>query len=112
LRAHPTSIELRHLHVLVLMALGRYEKARTAVQRLIYLDPTLAVAHFLNGSVLRNCGMADAARRGFERTCALCSSRPAGEPVPLFEGQTAAQLTELARRQIEQLSQPSDGRSP
>lgn len=109
LRAHPTSIELRHLHVLVLMALGRYEKARTAVQRLIYLDPTLAAAHFLNGSVLRHCGMPDAARRAFERACALCSPRPAGEPVPLFEGATAVQLAELARRQIEQLSRQFDG---
>jgi chemotaxis protein methyltransferase CheR len=44
--AQPLSIELHHLHAVLLMGLGRDDGAARALGRVVYLDRSLAAAHF------------------------------------------------------------------
>lgn len=94
---HPLSAELQYLHAVLLLGLGREEGAARAARRALYLDRSLAVAHFLLGSILRKRGDRDGARRAFRNARDLCAARPPGEAVALVEGETTGRLAESAR---------------
>jgi chemotaxis protein methyltransferase CheR len=97
---HPLSPELHFVHSVVLIALERQDEAQASLRKVIYLDPTLAAAHLTLGSVLQRRGELAAARRAFATAHALCLARPAAEPVPLTDGDTAGRLAESAEAQI------------
>ncbi len=103
LSAEPLSAELHHLDAVLRLGLCDDAGAEASLKRALYLDPSLAVTHFVLGSVLRTRGDLDGARRSFrnarERACAL----PADAPLPLTDGQTAGHLAEAARAQLEAL---------
>lgn len=97
---HPLSTELHYLHAVLLLDLGRDEEAARAARRVLYLDRSLAVAHFTLGSILQRLGDRAGARRAYRNACDLCASRPADELMPLADGEHAGRLAEAAGVQL------------
>jgi chemotaxis protein methyltransferase CheR len=97
---HPLSTELHYLHTSLLMETNQHESAAQAARRLIFLDRSLAIGHFLLGSALRRMGDVQAARRSFLNVRNLCARRPADEHVPLTDGESAGRLAEAAELQL------------
>jgi len=100
---HPFSTELHYLHAVLLLGLERGDDAVRAARRVVYLDRTLAAAHFLLGSILQQEGDSTDARRAYRNARDLAAARPPEEDVPLAEGETAGQLAERAARQLARL---------
>jgi chemotaxis protein methyltransferase CheR len=93
---HPLSPELHYLHAVLLLNLGREEEAAQAARRVIYLDRSLAIAHFTLGSILRRRGDHAGARRAYRNARELCAAMPAEQAVALGEGEPAGRLAEAA----------------
>ena len=106
---HPCSTEIHHLRSVVLIALGRDAEAAAAARRVIYLDRSLAIAHFNLGSILRRLGEHDGARRAFRNARDLSAARPADEAIPLADGVRAGRLADLAAAQLARLDAASGG---
>jgi len=103
LRHHALSAPLHYLHAALLLSLERDDEAERAAQRALYLDPSLAVAHFLLGTMLRRRGARPAALRSFRNTRDLCAARPPDEEVPAGAGERMGALKAAAAMEIEQL---------
>jgi chemotaxis protein methyltransferase CheR len=86
-----------------LLGLGREGEAARAARRLIYLDRSLALAHFLLGSILQRHGNRKGAWRAYRNAHDLCAARPEDEIVPLSDGEPAGRLAEAARVQMQRL---------
>ncbi len=108
---HPLATEMAYLHAALLVDLGRQDEAAEALRRVLYLDASLAVAHFTLGSVLERLGDADGARRAYRNALDLASARPPDEPLPLAEGESAGHLAEAAAAALAPQGALS-GRSP
>ena len=93
---HPFSMELHHLHTILLVALGNDEEATRAVRRLLYLDRTLVIAHFTLGSILERRGDSAGAARAFRNAGDLCSGWSPDEEAPLSDGVCCGGLAEAA----------------
>lgn len=91
---HPLSAEIRVLHAALLMQLGREAEAVTTLQSVLYLDPSLAIAHFLLGSVLQHRGETARARRCFANARRIARRYPPDDPVRLGEGESYGRLAE------------------
>jgi chemotaxis protein methyltransferase CheR len=109
-RRHPLSGELHHLRAVLLMSLGRDDEAAQAARRALYVDRSLAIAHFTLGSILRRKGDPAGAWRAFRNARDLCAARPADEPVPLSDGELAGRLADEARIQMVQLGTSEEPR--
>jgi chemotaxis protein methyltransferase CheR len=109
--AHPLATELAYLHAVLLVDLGRQEEAAEALRRVLYLDGSLAVAHFTLGWVLDRLGDAAGARRAYRNAHDLAAARPPDEPLPLAEGETAGHLAEAAAALLTPGDVPA-GRAP
>ena len=105
---HPLSTELHYLHGVFLVSLGRDGEAARAVRRVLYLDRSLAVAHFTLGSILERAGDPAGARRAYRNARDLCRARPADEPAPLSDGEPAGRLAEAAAAQLAILDAPEE----
>ena len=97
---YPFSTELHYLRAVLLLSLGRMGDAANAARRVIYLDRTLALAHFLLGSILQQQGDRSGAWRAYRNARDLASQQPPGDVVPLAEGETAGRLAEQAAGQM------------
>jgi len=97
---HPLSVELHFLQAVLLVELRRDEEAVRAARRVIYLDRSLAIAHFTLGSVLWRRGDLPGARRAYRNARDLCRARAADEVVPLSDGEAAGRLAEAAEAQL------------
>ncbi len=86
------------------MDLGRDDEAIQALRRVIYLDRSLAVAHFTLGALLGRRGDRTGARAAYRNVVALCVGRPADEIVPLADGECAGRLGRAARFQLDLLN--------
>jgi len=106
LARHPLSPELQHLWAVLLLDLDRVEEAARAVRRVLYLDRSLAVAHFILGAILRRRGDRDGARRAYRSARDLAAARPAEEPVPLADGELAGRFAQAADAQLGLLEEP------
>jgi chemotaxis protein methyltransferase CheR len=93
---HALAAELHYVHGVLLLELGRDTGAEHALRRALYLDRTLAVAHFALGALAARHGDRPAAQRAYRNVRDLCAARPPDEPVPLAEGETAGRLAEAA----------------
>jgi chemotaxis protein methyltransferase CheR len=102
-RQHALSPSLHFLHAALLLDLGRVDEAAQALRRVLYLDRTLAMAHFVLGTLLSRRGERDAARRAYERAAELAAGRPPGELLPLGDGEHAGELTRAARAEAARL---------
>ncbi len=92
----PLDTELRYLHAVLLTDLGHHDEAVRALRRVIYLDRSLAVAHFTLGALLWQGGDRAGARVAYRNAAALCAARPAEEAVPLADGERAGRLARAA----------------
>ena len=96
----PLAVELHYLHAIALTGLEHHDEATASLRRVIYLDPSLAVAHFTLGSILWRSGAVTDARRSYRNALALCAERPPLERLPLSEDETAGRMTEATRNQL------------
>jgi chemotaxis protein methyltransferase CheR len=99
-QVQPLATELHYIRAIILAGLGQYDEASASLRRVIYLDPSLAVAHFTLGSVLWRSGAEAETRRCYRNALALCAERPPEELLQLSEGETAGRMAEAARNQL------------
>jgi chemotaxis protein methyltransferase CheR len=90
------------LRACILLELSRPAEAGAALQRVLFLDPEHAMAHFSLGSLDREQGHPVRAARHFREASRLVARINAGDTVPGSDGLTAARLqavisSELAR---------------
>ncbi len=105
---HPLSAELHYLQAVLWQAQDCSAEAETAARRAIYLDRSLAVAHFLLGVILQQRGDTEAAGRAYRNASQLCEAQPAENAVPLSEGETAGGLAAAARANLEMLAEKKE----
>ena len=103
LRRHPLDAHLHYLRATLLLALDRDDEAEHEAGRALYLDPSLAVAHFLLGTILRRRGARPGALRCFRNVRDLCAARPADEEVPAGAGERTGALHSAAVAEMERL---------
>lgn len=108
-RHHPLSPDLYFLRAVLLMNMGRDREAVRCFRRTLYLDRTLAVAHFALGSVLRRLHDLEGADRAFRNAAKLCRELPKGAPLRLSEGESSDQLMKAAQSHI---SNPGESGCP
>lgn len=97
---YPLSAELGYLHAVLLLGQGKDAEAVRALHRVLYLDRSLALAHFTLGSVLRRSGDRDGSRRAYRNARDLCAACPPDQAVPLADGETAGQLVAAAEAEL------------
>jgi chemotaxis protein methyltransferase CheR len=100
IQAHPLASELHYVRAVVLAGLGQCDEAAEALRRVIYLDPSLAVAHFTLGSILLRSGALAEARRCYRNALSLSAQRPPQEHLALSEQETAGRMADAARNQL------------
>jgi chemotaxis protein methyltransferase CheR len=105
----PLDAPLHYLRATLLVTLGRHDEAEIAVSRAIYLDRSLAVAHFLLGTVLGRRGETGAARRAFRNAHELSAAQPAAQALAAGHGERAADLAAAAASEIERLDTVARG---
>lgn len=101
---HPQSVELRFLAASLLLGAGQLPNAVEEFKRVLYLDPSLAMAHFTLGLALHRLGKPEDAARAYRNAERLAAARPPEELVPLSDGQAAGRLAHSARGQLKLLS--------
>ena len=97
---HPLSSELHFLHAVILFGSGRTDEAAGAMRRALYLDRTLAIAHFTLGAILRRLGDDAGAARAVRNARDLCAARNADDLIPLADGERAGRLAEVATAEL------------
>lgn len=110
LRRHPLSAELHYLHALTLLELSQQTVAVEALRRAIYLEPSLAIAHFTLGSVLASLKDGAGAERAYRNAAQRSGLRPGDEPVPCANEISAGGLAKAAARELELLRSRGDAR--
>jgi len=100
LRSCPLAVDLQFLVAVLCMECGVLGEAAQAIRRVLYLDHTLAVAHFTLGTILRRLGDAPGARRAYRNALAQSALLPQDALLPLGEGERPAWLTEAAGAQL------------
>lgn len=105
----PLSPDLHFLEAVLLMSLGRDDDAVRAVRRVLYLDRSLAVAHFVLGSLLARRGDGSGARGAYRKAHDLAAARPPDEVLPLSDGERASSLARGAAERLALLE--TNGRS-
>lgn len=99
--AHPLSIEIQYLHAMALLRERRFEAACVAARRIVYLDASHIIGHFILATALERNGQKAAARRSYIKIEKLCALLPAHEVIPFADGETAAMLRDAARRKLQ-----------
>jgi chemotaxis protein methyltransferase CheR len=94
---HPLSPELHFLRALLRMNGGKNHEAAADLRRTLYLDRSLAVAHFTLGLVLRRLGNGEGAYRAFDNALTLCRDLPPETILSLSDGESADHLMEACR---------------
>jgi chemotaxis protein methyltransferase CheR len=97
---HSLSADLHYLHALILLDLAQASQATSALRRAIYLDSSLAIAHFTLGSVLVGLRDRAGAERAFRNAEHCARARPSDEPVPLASEISAQGLATAAAREL------------
>jgi chemotaxis protein methyltransferase CheR len=102
--AHPASADIAFLQSVLLMNFGRFADAEIILKRMVYLDPTLAVAHFALGNLRARTGDSNGALRAFRAAHQTAAARPPAEVPALSEGDTAGQIAAAAASHAERLT--------
>lgn len=87
---------------------GRYHEAVIAIRNVLYLDRTLAVAHFTLGVLLERIGDLAKAWRCYRNAAAAAARRRLDEAAPLGSGETHRTIAIAARRRADQIAARSD----
>lgn len=99
-QSHPLSVEIHFMHALVLMDGGRDRDAMSALQRVLYLDRSLAVAHFLLGALHARLDDKPAARRAWRNAFELSGKLPRDTVLPLSQNERAGALHDAVRARL------------
>jgi Flp pilus assembly protein TadD len=99
-KAHPLSPEIHYFQAIVLMSAGHYDEAARALRHAIYLDRSMAVAHFALGSIMQRRGSIAEARRSYRNVLAACDKQRTNDIVPYSDGEPVGRLIEAARAQL------------
>jgi chemotaxis protein methyltransferase CheR len=91
-RLTPDSAELHYLRAVLLSEAGRDRDAADVLRRVLYLDGQLAVAALALGLVLRRLGDRTGSKRALIRARSLAAARPAGEQLPLADGEVSGRF--------------------
>jgi predicted Zn-dependent protease len=97
----PLSQELHYLNAVVMMELNRHQEAVESLQRVLYLDESLALVQFSLGTALRTLGDIEGAQLAFRNTLEICNRSPENQPVPFGDDQTSGELNALAKTQLD-----------
>jgi chemotaxis protein methyltransferase CheR len=100
---HPLSAELHYLHAVLLMERRRTEDALAATRKTLYLDRSLAIAHFTLGSLARRVGDTELARRAFRNALEMCRNHPATDIVRFADDETYSSLSRAVELQLASL---------
>lgn len=100
LETHRTCAELMCLHAVLLSAAGHPAEAAAAARRALFLDRGMIMAHLVFGHALLRSGNQRKARRALETAERLLAPLSPGETIPASDGEPAARLLELVRRQL------------
>jgi chemotaxis protein methyltransferase CheR len=104
LRQFPLAPELHYLHAIVCAELGRSEAAIASLRRVLYIDPTLALAHFMLASVLLRAGRRDEAQRSYQAALATCNAHLPDDALPLSEGEPVRSLVASIQVQLRSMA--------
>ncbi len=96
--------ELHYLHAVLLVELNRYEEAIAAARRAIYLEPALAVAHFVLGDAASRAARNVVAHRAYKTAAELVAGMPGDAAVPGADGETALRLLHMAHFRLRAIS--------
>jgi chemotaxis protein methyltransferase CheR len=100
---HPLSTELHYLRASLLIDLGRDASAADVLRQVLFLDRTLAIAHFTLAMVLLRLGDARGARRSLRNALDACRDGAPDDALPLGDGERVGSLTDAARACLERL---------
>ena len=89
---------VHYLRATILQEQGALDEAGRSLQRILYLDPNFALAHFTLGTVALQLRRLDASDKHFENARALLATYPPEEILPESGGITASRLTETILR--------------
>jgi Flp pilus assembly protein TadD len=90
---------------MLLIDLGRDMEASEELRKVLYLDPSLAAAHFALGMIRKRRGDGAGARRAFRNVRRMLSQLPPEQKLPLARGETAGRLGELAQGELDLLEE-------
>ena len=97
---YPTNPELHYLHAILLIDLGQDDRAIGCLKKVLYLDPSLAVANLMLGTLLKRKGDRAGAGRALKRSLELLTQAAKGQVVPLSQGESAESLALLTRSEL------------
>ena len=106
---HRLSAELHYLHAVLLMERRRNEDALSAVRKTLYLDRSLAIAHFTLGTLARRMGDTELARRAFRNAHEMCRNHPATDVVRFADDETYSSLSRAVELQLASLGEVTGG---
>jgi chemotaxis protein methyltransferase CheR len=90
-----------YLRAIVLLEQGDMGKARSCLQRALYVQPDFALAHFALGNLARARSRHEDAQRHFSNALRALERHPPGDPLPESEGLTAGRLRETIMAMID-----------
>lgn len=97
---HSLSAELHYLHAVLCLEMNWLSDAIRSAERAVYVDRSLAIVHFLLGSIFQRRGEFATARREFRNAKNVCSGADPDSVLPLADGETARHLAEAADMQL------------
>ncbi|MBI3767056.1 MAG: chemotaxis protein CheR [Deltaproteobacteria bacterium] len=97
---HALDPELQYLRAALLIDRGDDEDAARALRRVLYLDRSLAAAHFALGAVLRRLGDVEGARRAYRNARDLCVATAPDAVLPLTDEELAGCLITAAESEL------------
>lgn len=100
----PLDPEAHYVRGMRLVEQGRIEEALAAIRRVLYLDRTLAAAHFTLGVLLERVGDVRRAGRSYRNAARVAAARPPDEPAPLSEGESHHTIALAARERVRRLA--------
>ncbi|MBI5570211.1 MAG: chemotaxis protein CheR [Desulfomonile tiedjei] len=87
--------DYHYLRGTILQELGRIEEASAAMNRAVFLDPHLVLAHFALGNLARLRGRYKDSDRHYKNALAILDGYSDDDAVPASEGLTAGRLAEI-----------------
>jgi len=106
-KQHPLCAELHYLHAILLMERRCNEDAIAAARQTLYLDRSLAIAHFTLGTLARRMGDTELARRAFRNAREMCRNHPASDVVRFADDETYGSLSRAVEFQLASLGEMS-----
>lgn len=107
---HQLAAPLHFLLAILLVGQNRYDEALYAARRVVYLDRTMAAAHFVLATIERRRGSLRSAALSYRNARDAASMYPPDTILPLTEGQTAKQLMDAATSQLALVEQELHGK--